>query len=221
MGVSATAPDNYGFSRSSKFHQPSQLYPRSFVVVRIFKLSITLLTVVQSRFHILGIHATAHRLSLASILVPSLCFALSGFRIQVFSYHVADHLSWQATRKVVADVPAIGKHPSSCCPTDLITRRCPTVPLIPSSLPPGARLRRRYPRAPKAIHVGRVASVNNPRCRPHHLSLSSHPLTFSISSCRCLSSSSLLSSTSICCMHVTNYSIQALQELPLMEGILL
>jgi len=66
------------------------------------KFSITLLTVVvPSRLRILGIqHAAAHRLSLASILVPR---CSSHICIQVFSY-VADHLS-------LANNPLLQMHP--------------------------------------------------------------------------------------------------------------
>jgi hypothetical protein len=58
----------------------------------VLKFSITLLTVVvPSRLRILGIqYATAHRLSLASILVPRYYWHPC---IQVFSHYVADHLS--------------------------------------------------------------------------------------------------------------------------------
>jgi hypothetical protein len=92
--------------------------------------------------------------------------------------------------------------------------------IVPSSLPPSPSLYRFYPCAYQVPYSLRSCRFRQglKHLYHRHLSLSSHPHASSISSCGWLSSSLLSSSTSR--FHITNHSIQALQELAPREGVL-
>jgi hypothetical protein len=148
------------------------------------KLSIMLLTVVQSRLHIFGIPVCCSSPTMASIFVPPLFFA---HRIQVFSY-VADHLSFANNsllqmHPLLADIldqdPRILRSPrlslcAALCRHLVITTRLvqPTYTFGPSSCCPIDHVTLSL-----SLYQPFVASIKNP-CR-RHLSLSSHPLASS------------------------------------------
>jgi hypothetical protein len=128
--------------------------------------------------------------------------------IQVFSYHVADHLLCQ-TIYVVADAFTFGKHPRSrsshSCICVIHGYRFSPRYLVTLSLSLSASFHRAYACGPSSCCL---TDLVTPRCRcspfvasiknPHrcHLSLLSYPLASSISSCRCSPSSSFSTSTS-------------------------
>jgi len=130
----------------------------------------------------LGIRAIAHRLSSTKhSLVPPLFFALCLLHGYRFSPHYLVTLSLSLATSFNRGYTY---SPSSCCLTNLATA------------PPSYGFSFAYSRAYLVLHsYWSHCFRQEPRLR--HLSLSSHPLASSISSCHCLSSlSSSSTSTS-------------------------